>query len=414
MRLHRLPFFAGARPAPPPGEPVDERPAARGRSNHPLLRRLRHPSRRCPHGASDGRSCAGARSSSATSAAWPSRWSAVTASSLTSSWRAATTCWRSSSGSGIWTPTWRRPRQLRRRFAQATLCRCGAPLIRGAHFCSHCGRPRPRRPPSSPAATAGIRCRRTRTSAPYCGNSVGTDDLVGHERRSKTRSSLRARAVEPDGSLRPAPASAEPDGDAASTLRPAALSPVRGRARARPGVLPRVRLAPSTARRARRQTVVRRELWSRDSPAWLWATLACAPARRPRRRARSQRWRPPGTTTKPGGPAGRHDRAAEPPRRSARFTDTAPITIPTTEPTGTTETILPTGTTLTRSDDHNRHDDHRPDHDDDPLGLDPVLAGRQGRLHDRPLVDRDLPRPRTRPSGRRTTRSTRASPTWES
>jgi hypothetical protein len=88
----------------------------------------------------------------------------------------------------------------------------------------------------------------------------------------------------------------------------------------------------------------RRELWSRDSPAWLWATLlalllvalvagaiAAVAATRDEEKA--------------GRPIVTRDRDTT--GTIGTFTDTTPITLPTTQPPGTTETILPTGTTLT-------------------------------------------------------------------
>jgi hypothetical protein len=91
-------------------------------------------------------------------------------------------------------------------------------------------------------------------------------------------------------------------------------------------------------------TLVRRELWSRDSPAWLWATLlalllvalvagaiaAVAATRDDDGKGAGQ----PVVTTERGTT-----------ETIGTFTDTS--SIPTTQPTGTTETILPTGTTLT-------------------------------------------------------------------
>ncbi len=91
-------------------------------------------------------------------------------------------------------------------------------------------------------------------------------------------------------------------------------------------------------------TIVRRELWSRDSPAWLWATLlalllvalvagAIAAVAATRDDDGGQGAGRPIVTTGPGTT-----------ETIDTFTDTAPLTVPTT---GTTETILPTGTTLT-------------------------------------------------------------------
>lgn len=92
------------------------------------------------------------------------------------------------------------------------------------------------------------------------------------------------------------------------------------------------------------QTIVRTELWSRDSPAWLWATLlalllvalvagAIAAIAATRDDDEQRGGGRPIVTT---GPV--TTEAVD------TFTDTLPL--PTTD-AGTTETILPTGTTLT-------------------------------------------------------------------
>jgi hypothetical protein len=89
----------------------------------------------------------------------------------------------------------------------------------------------------------------------------------------------------------------------------------------------------------------RRELWSRDSPAWLWATLLAlllvalvAGAIAAVAATRDE-------DKKAGRPVVTRDRGTT--ETIGTITDTTPITLPTTQPTGTTETILPTGTTVT-------------------------------------------------------------------
>jgi hypothetical protein len=92
------------------------------------------------------------------------------------------------------------------------------------------------------------------------------------------------------------------------------------------------------------RTFIRRELWSRDSPAWLWATLlalllvalvaGAIAAVAATRDEKKDAGRPVVTT----------DRDTT--ETIGTFTDTSPLTVPTTAPTGTTETILPTGTTV--------------------------------------------------------------------
>ncbi|MDQ4081723.1 MAG: zinc ribbon domain-containing protein [Actinomycetota bacterium] len=59
----------------------------------------------------------------------------------------------------------------------ATPCRCGAPILRGAHFCSHCGRPAGDVPPV-------VTCRRCGHALPaeanfcsFCGNAAAADEF---------------------------------------------------------------------------------------------------------------------------------------------------------------------------------------------------------------------------------------------
>lgn len=61
--------------------------------------------------------------------------------------------------------------------AGTTRCVCGAPLLPGSHFCSHCGRP-------APNAPAVVSCRHCGQPLPaevnfcaFCGNSVVADDF---------------------------------------------------------------------------------------------------------------------------------------------------------------------------------------------------------------------------------------------
>ncbi len=55
---------------------------------------------------------------------------------------------------------------------EATLCRCGAPLIRGAHFCSHCGRPAAETPPVVACSHCGNPLAADANFCSVCGNSV--------------------------------------------------------------------------------------------------------------------------------------------------------------------------------------------------------------------------------------------------
>ena len=61
------------------------------------------------------------------------------------------------------------------RGAGAETCACGAPIVRGAHFCSHCGRPASATPP---VATCGHCAQPLPADANFClicGNAVAAD-----------------------------------------------------------------------------------------------------------------------------------------------------------------------------------------------------------------------------------------------
>jgi hypothetical protein len=63
----------------------------------------------------------------------------------------------------------------------ASLCRCGAPLIRGAHFCSHCGRPASDTPPVVACNHCGNPLPAEANFCSVCGNSIAGEDLAGQE-----------------------------------------------------------------------------------------------------------------------------------------------------------------------------------------------------------------------------------------
>jgi double zinc ribbon protein len=62
---------------------------------------------------------------------------------------------------------------------EGALCRCGAPLVRGAHFCSHCGRPAL----DTPAVVACVHCGNALPAeanfCSFCGNAVPPEEPVG-------------------------------------------------------------------------------------------------------------------------------------------------------------------------------------------------------------------------------------------
>jgi hypothetical protein len=64
---------------------------------------------------------------------------------------------------------------------EATLCRCGAPLVRGAHFCSHCGRPAAETPPVVACNHCGNPLPAEANFCSFCGNAVAAEQLAGSE-----------------------------------------------------------------------------------------------------------------------------------------------------------------------------------------------------------------------------------------
>ncbi|MEO8290678.1 MAG: zinc ribbon domain-containing protein [Gaiellaceae bacterium] len=57
------------------------------------------------------------------------------------------------------------------------LCECGAPLLPGAHFCSHCGRPAAGARPVAACSHCGAALPADTNFCPACGNSVAADDF---------------------------------------------------------------------------------------------------------------------------------------------------------------------------------------------------------------------------------------------
>lgn len=60
-------------------------------------------------------------------------------------------------------------------------CRCGAPLLPGAHFCSHCGRPSGIAPPVLTCTHCGQPLPADTNFCAFCGNPVATDDLAAEK-----------------------------------------------------------------------------------------------------------------------------------------------------------------------------------------------------------------------------------------
>ena len=63
----------------------------------------------------------------------------------------------------------------------AERCRCGAPIVRGAHFCSHCGRPAAETPPVVTCGHCGQPLPADVNFCPVCGNGVAAESYVAEE-----------------------------------------------------------------------------------------------------------------------------------------------------------------------------------------------------------------------------------------
>jgi hypothetical protein len=57
-------------------------------------------------------------------------------------------------------------------------CRCGAPLLPGAHFCSNCGRPSAAAPPVHTCSHCGQPLPAEANFCAFCGNAVAGDQLA--------------------------------------------------------------------------------------------------------------------------------------------------------------------------------------------------------------------------------------------
>jgi Double zinc ribbon len=54
-------------------------------------------------------------------------------------------------------------------------CQCGAPILRGSHFCSNCGRPAPETPPVVMCSHCGQPLQAEANFCPVCGNAVAAE-----------------------------------------------------------------------------------------------------------------------------------------------------------------------------------------------------------------------------------------------
>ena len=58
-------------------------------------------------------------------------------------------------------------------------CRCGAPLLPAAHFCSNCGRASTAAPPVATCSHCGQPVPAEANFCAFCGNSVAAEELAG-------------------------------------------------------------------------------------------------------------------------------------------------------------------------------------------------------------------------------------------
>jgi predicted amidophosphoribosyltransferase len=56
------------------------------------------------------------------------------------------------------------------------MCTCGAPILPGGHFCSHCGRPAPDTPALATCSHCGAALPADTKFCPSCGHSVPADE----------------------------------------------------------------------------------------------------------------------------------------------------------------------------------------------------------------------------------------------
>ncbi len=86
----------------------------------------------------------------------------------------------------------------------AVECECGAPILRGSHFCAHCGRPAPDTPPVVTCSHCGQPLAAEANFCSVCGNGVAAEEY-------------QAGAVEPssieDTSVVPVPPDAPDAGE---------------------------------------------------------------------------------------------------------------------------------------------------------------------------------------------------------
>ena len=76
-----------------------------------------------------------------------------------------------------------------------TRCKCGAPLPRGAHFCSHCGRPAEGAPTVAACSHCGQPLPAETNFCPSCGNAAAAEEFrpeAGGDREHERQAELGA------------------------------------------------------------------------------------------------------------------------------------------------------------------------------------------------------------------------------
>ena len=68
--------------------------------------------------------------------------------------------------------------ELAARGVGAIQCKCGAPILRGSHFCSHCGRPAAETPPVATCSHCGQPLPADANFCPVCGNNVAEEEFA--------------------------------------------------------------------------------------------------------------------------------------------------------------------------------------------------------------------------------------------
>ncbi len=81
----------------------------------------------------------------------------------------------------------------------AERCLCGAPIVLGSHFCSHCGRPATETPPLVSCSHCGQPLPADVNFCPVCGHSVAADDFVPNDVGSTFVESMPSREGERGG-----------------------------------------------------------------------------------------------------------------------------------------------------------------------------------------------------------------------